>query len=201
MRPKSLRISNTRSTSIRSFIAVPIPESTRERVAAVQARLRGPAGVKWVEPDLFHFTLRFLGSISAATVADMETALFAALADQQAFPITLAGVGAFPQIRRPQTIWVGVTEGAYELEALATGVETAVEQLGFPPEARPFRAHLTLGRVKAPRPPQELVAALQAETPGALIDRMLVDRVLLMRSDLGRTGPRYTPLAEFPLRQ
>jgi len=171
----------------------------RARAAAVQQRLRGPDGVKWVEPQNFHFTLRFLGYTQPDALQRLVPALSAAVAAHEAFSLTLAGVGAFPNARRPQTIWVGVSEGARPLESLAGSVERAVVAQGFSPEERPFRAHLTLGRVKAPRPPVELARALEAMPEGEEVARIQVGEVVLMRSDLRPSGPIYTPMEVFGL--
>jgi len=104
-------------------------------------------------------------------------------------------------VRRPQAIWVGVSEGSREMEQLARAVQQATATQGFAAEERPFRAHLTLGRVKAQRAPVELVEALEAEPAGAVVGRMCAAEVVLMRSELRRSGPTYTPLATFPLRR
>lgn len=189
------------SRDVRSFIAVLVPPNLRAGTASVQSRLRGAPGVKWVEPENFHFTLRFLGNVAPGRLQVMQAGLAAALAEEKAFDITLAGVGAFPSVRRPQTIWVGVTAGASTLEALAAAVEKAAVAQGFPPERRPFRAHLTLGRVKAERPPAELVRTLEAEPAGEVVGSMQVAEVSLMRSELYRAGPTYTRLAAFALEE
>ena len=156
---------------VRAFVAVPIPADTRARVAAVQQRLRAD-GVKWVEPTNYHFTLRFLGNTAAPTLAALRAALSEALAECQAFPLTLRGVGAFPNRQRPRTIWIGVGEGRQELEALAATVERVVVAVGCAPEPRPFRPHLTLGRVKAERPLPELTRALEREPADQEVERM-----------------------------
>ena len=123
-----------------------------------------------------------------------------ALADQTAFSLTLSGVGAFPSPRRPRAIWLGVTEGAQALTALAERAEQAAVALGFAPEKRPFQAHLTLGRVKAPTAPPELVRALEG-AHDAVVGQMRVGEVVLMQSELRRTGPIYTPVAVFRLKE
>jgi 2'-5' RNA ligase len=184
---------------IRAFVAVPIPPETQARVAAIQERLRSSAAVKWVEPLNLHFTLRFLGYTTQAALNEMEQDLRTALATEGVFSLTLSGVGAFPSLRRPHTLWIGVSEGGRELEGLARIAESAAIAHGFSPEERPFRAHLTLGRVKARQAPPELVQALEAEPPGAVVDRIGVEEVVLMRSVLHRSGPTYTPIARFPL--
>lgn len=185
--------------AIRAFVAVPLPEEARSCVEGVQRRLRGFAGVKWVEPENFHVTLRFLGNSPPELVQRLAQTLLRTLSDQKAFSLTLAGVGAFPSARRPQAIWVGVSEGKSRLEELARITEESAVASGFAPEERPFRAHLTIGRVKASPAPSGLSAAIMAEAEGAEIATITVENVVLMQSELRRSGPIYTPIECFPL--
>ncbi len=194
------RESGNEGRLVRAFVAVTLPPERRARAAAIQERLRGPAGIKWVDPDTFHFTLRFLGPTEPTVLDALSQSLQALAAGQPRFSIALAGVGAFPSVRRPQAIWIGVTQGAAELQRLADQVEEAAVRLGFEAERRPFRPHLTIGRVKAERAPAELVRALEAEPADECVGTVTVDEVVLMRSDLRPGGPIYTPLAVFPLR-
>ncbi|MBI3947801.1 MAG: RNA 2',3'-cyclic phosphodiesterase [Armatimonadetes bacterium] len=185
---------------VRAFVAVTLPAIRRDAIAAIQRRLMGAPGVKWVEPENFHFTLRFLGQIRRAAVESLCGRLRAGLAGRPAFSLCLSGVGAFPSTQRPRTVWLGVSQGARHLEALAAVVEAAVVAEGFPPEERPFRAHLTLGRVKVSPPPADLARALAAEA-AAQVGEMAVGEVVLVRSELHPSGPVYTPLAVFPLKE
>jgi len=187
--------------AVRAFVAVPLPPELGAGAAAVQERLRVCTGVKWVARENLHFTLRFLGNASPQALDLLARSLRDALADRAAFPITLGGVGAFPAVRRPQAIWIAVAEGSGDLEDLARRVESAAVAAGFPADERPFRAHLTVGRVKARPAPRELVRSLEAEPAGVPVGRMQVEEVVLMRSELRRTGPIYTPMASFPLRR
>ena len=94
-------------------------------------------------------------------------------------------------------LWAGVEAGREAAAALAAGVDEALAALDFPRETRPFAAHVTLGRVRAPRANPRLAQALDA---GAIFGRQRVARVSLMRSDLSPRGARYTELAGLPLR-
>jgi 2'-5' RNA ligase len=79
-----------------------------------------------------------------------------------------------------------------ELLALAERVEVGVVAAGLEPSPRRFRAHLTLGRVRGRRLPPLDLSARSA-------DPIDVHEVVLFRSNLGRDGSRYTPLAKLPL--
>ena len=183
----------------RAFVAVLLDESTRAAVADEIERLR-PLGkaVAWVPAGNLHFTLKFLGEQSDARLAEAALAIDEAAAPVQRFRLALHGVGGFPGMERPRIVWVGVAEGALPLRALQARVEASLGQRAFSPDARPWHPHLTIGRVFDPRRwRRDASPALHAS-----IARMAmmsfgtfeVSRVALMRSDLHRSGARYTQL-------
>ena len=187
--------------NIRSFIAMPIAPELGGSVGAVQQSLRaaGPE-VKWVDPECFHITLKFLGDVQRERLETLWPSVEGALDGIARFRLRLHGVGAFPNPSRPRVIWAAVTEGAAELKALAAAVEKACGLHGFAEEERPFRAHLTVGRVRRPAPNPQLEAAI-AEMRDREVGAMEAERVLLMRSDLRPGGPVYHILNEKPLTQ
>ncbi len=112
--------------------------------------------------------------------------------------LAFAGLGAFPQPRSARVIWIGVREGAQGLAGLQARLEERLEPLGFPPETRPFAAHLTLGRVRGPGRREQLAAVLTS-MPAEPLGEMVLDRIELMKSDLRPDGARYSVLRSFPL--
>lgn len=180
---------------VRCFVAVALPPPLREAVGEL---LRSPAarlpGVAWVRPELLHFTLKFLGDVDAALVPAAVAALAAPLARCTPFALRLQGAGAFPSPRRPRVIWIGAERGAAALAAVAALVEEALAPLGFPPEGRPFAAHLTIGRVKAPPGDPAALPAFIREVGAGVLGELLVPAVHLMRSELFPAGPRYSIL-------
>lgn len=182
--------------SIRSFIAVPIAPELAGSVGAVQESLRaaGP-DVKWVDQERFHLTLKFLGDVQRERLEALWPSVEGVLDGIPRFRLRLHGVGAFPNPSRPRVIWVAVAEGAAELIALAAAVEKACGLHGFAEEERPFRAHLTVGRVRRPAPNSRLEAGI-AEMRDREVGAMEAERVLLMRSDLKPEGPVYHVLHE-----
>jgi 2'-5' RNA ligase len=181
-------------TAVRAFFAVEPPQAAKLALAALTQQLRErPDGdaVRWVRPEGFHVTLRFLGNVPSAELPALAQAVEAALVGAPGFRVTLGAVRAFPSARQPRVVVVELEPEA-ELLALAERVEVGVVAAGLEPSPRRFRAHLTLGRVRGRRlPPLDLPAAGEGE-----ID---VHEVVLFRSDLGRDGSRYTPLACLPL--
>jgi 2'-5' RNA ligase len=182
---------------MRLFIALELPSEVKQVLAATQQRLRrsGQHPVKWVSVDKVHLTLHFLGNVEAEQVP----ALLAALeeiraASMPAASLHLAEVGAFPNLRRPQTVWVGVGGAIQLLQQLQQDVGQAIEPLGFAPETRPFRPHLTLGRVRrdATPPQQRSLGAVLAETPKPEPVRWPLCEPVLFESTLTREGALYT---------
>lgn len=114
------------------------------------------------------------------------------------FELGLRGLGAFPSPLRPRVIWAGARVGSEAAAALAARIDQTLAPLDFLREARPFSAHVTLGRARQPRRDPALTAALVA---GAERDfgRFRVERLALMRSDLSSQGSRYTVLASWAL--
>jgi 2'-5' RNA ligase len=180
--------------AIRAFFAIELGESARRAAAGVARRLReGPGGdgVRWVRPEALHVTLRFLGDVDPARVAPLASRAARELAALRPFALRLGKAELFPTPSRPRVVALGL-EPAAPLAELAGAVERAVVAEGFAPEERPFRAHLTLGRVRGPRFPS--VTAL--EVPAAEI---AVEEAVLFESELSASGSRYTPLERLSL--
>ena len=181
---------------VRSFIAVTLPPESTERLRMAQERLKAcDAGIRWVKPDGFHITLKFLGDVDPGTLTALWRSVAAALEGSTAFVMQFEGVGAFPNPTRPRVVWAGVTEGAAELKALSERVETACADHGFEREKRPFSAHMTLGRVRGSAPNPGL-GALMAQLATEKLGEVDVARVVLMKSDLTRQGAVYQELEQ-----
>jgi 2'-5' RNA ligase len=184
---------------IRSFIAIELPEETRQTLAAIQQELkRTGAGVRWVKPSSIHLTLKFLGNVHPAQVEDIAAAVAGAVRHEPPVTLHAAGVGAFPSQRKPRVIWVGLQGQVERLGHIQARLEKALQPLGFAPEKRPFRPHLTLGRIKDRRGLPNLVDALAAlDVPE--FNSFDADEIILYKSDLRPTGAIYTKLHRMPL--
>jgi 2'-5' RNA ligase len=148
------------------------------------------AGVRWVRPEGLHLTLRFLGWSSEPALESLEPALLAAAGECPTSAARLSGLGLFPERGSPRVLWLGVDLDAC-VEKLQQACERAAVAVGFAPEPRGFRSHLTLGRwrERAPRP----------ALPELDLGEATLDRLVLFRSQLQRGGAVYTPLRAFPL--
>jgi len=180
---------------LRSFVALPLSDVFVAELTRVIAVLRDqPAGrrVAWVRPANLHLTLRFLGDVDLQTIAALQPRLAEVIAGVAAFELGLRDLHLFPSARRARVVAAGV-EGGASLEELARAVEGAVVACGLPPEARSFRPHLTLGRIReSGSVPRRLDCRLEPLV-------MPVSRVVLYRSVLGSGGARHSELASFAL--
>jgi 2'-5' RNA ligase len=184
---------------LRTFIAVDLVKSVRDRAVALQETLAGTgAEVKWVEPENLHVTLLFLGEVDDREVAEVcrQTAL--CTGSHQPFAMSVEKLGCFPHIRRPRVIWLGIGQGAETLTAIHDELEGPFAELGYRREERRFTPHITLGRVKSDRPINELATALaaHADWKGG---ETLIREIHVMSSQLSPHGPKYTVLSRAPL--
>ncbi len=186
--------------AIRSFICIDVPQEVKATIEGVQAKLRRlPVAVSWTRPEGVHLTLKFLGEVEAARLRHVGEALEAIARDYAPFELVTDRGGVFPTADRPRVLWIGVRDERGILRALVTQVEDALAQQGFAREARPFAAHLTVGRVRSERSARELVRLFLAEEFPS--HRFLVTHLILMRSDLRPDGALYTPLHIAPLQE
>ena len=188
---------------LRLFVALDPPDSTRAALASLQDELRRSAGphsreVKWVPAENLHLTLQFLGAVADEALPAVAAAVAAAAAASRPLDLSIQGAGAFPSPRRPRVLWAGLAGALEAAAALVRDLGARLAPLGFPPEARPWSAHLTLGRARDPRGSPRLAPALLglAAPPPA---PWRSAEVTLFRSHLSPRGPRYEPLARAPL--
>lgn len=183
---------------IRAFIAATLAEPVIEEIAKVRLLLQEAKGdIRWTRLEGLHLTLKFLGDITRSQVEPILGALQEVVQQQQALHLVAQGLGAFPSLRRPRVVWVGLKgEGVTEL---SEAIETALMPLDFPPEEREFTPHLTLGRVRSPRG-WERVFSLIKEHEQAYFGESLIDRLILFQSDLRPDGAIYTPLGSVQFR-
>lgn len=186
--------------NIRTFVAVEMPDPVREQFRDVEDRLRrADAHVKWVEPQNIHVTLKFLGDVAEDRIEKIFQSVEEGTQGLASFDIRLSQLGAFPNLRQPRVVWIGVEEGKEQLAELQKRVEDSIARQGFPREKRKFSPHLTIGRVKSSRGTNELVEAIQA-TPFES-ESFEINEVVVMESTLTPEGPIYTPQRKVGLKK
>lgn len=189
---------------IRAFIAIPLPGTLLDELAALQRRLEKqvpPRSVRWVQPAGIHLTLQFLGDTPVEKLPAIQEALAVIARNAPPCTFTVEGLGCFPNPRRPRVVWVGVRESSGRLAALQDAIEEAMEHFGYAPEGHGFTPHLTLGRVQRHSSNREAAQVGEVVTaiPVGQLAEVAADRFALIRSVLKPTGAEYSTLAEFLL--
>jgi 2'-5' RNA ligase len=184
----------------RIFAAVPVSDAVREVLREAQSALSREAWlIKWVEPELAHLTVKFYGDVAVSSIPRLESLLSRVAEGASSAEVRATNFGAFPSLRHPRVIWLGLDGDLAHLDALATEVEQASQGFGKP-EARPFNPHITLGRFRAGAPaPRDVEAALALLDATTSAVPFCVDRLQLIHSVLTPVGPAYTTIAEWPL--
>ncbi|NDJ74748.1 MAG: RNA 2',3'-cyclic phosphodiesterase [Chloroflexi bacterium] len=194
------------SETWRLFIAIELPEAILAQLTTVQERLKRqvPRGtVRWVRVAGIHLTLKFLGDVPLSQRDDIEHELAQAATGHTPFTLAARHLGCFPNPKRPRVVWVGVQGAVPALANLRDAVEEHIAPLGYPTEDRPFKPHLTLGRVQrdARRDEVARLGELIADTKLGELGRWDVSSVSLMRSELKPDGAVYSRLFSAPLDQ
>ena len=184
---------------IRSFLAIELPRTIQKKIEEVQGDLRSThADVRWVNPEKIHLTLKFFGNIEESRIDPIFKSIEEPIRNTLPFSLKVRGLGAFPNLKNPRVIWMGLVDGREVLISFQKQIETQLEKIGFQPEDRPFNPHLTLGRMKSSRGKEELVGRMEKHKEEEFGD-FQVERVILFKSDLRPTGPIYTPLKDLKL--
>ncbi len=185
---------------IRSFIAIDVSPAIIEAIKGIQARLKEKnKGIRWVRAEGIHLTLKFLGEIGSGDVEKIGDILKEVCSGLSPFELSTGSVGAFPNIKRPRVIWLGLEGELDKLNTLYLRVEKACKSLGFPEEKRDFAPHLTLGRVKERRGKKERLSDLSSCADSERELSFIVEAVYLYKSELKPHGAIYTKLKAFPL--
>ena len=183
---------------IRTFIAIDLPERVQISLDNFQKELQTlKAAVAWVNADRIHLTLKFLGDISSEQVSHVQASLAQVAAAVHPFRLQPAGCGAFPSVKQMRVVWVGVRGELDPLRDVQKSIDSTLAGLGFEAEDRPFRAHLTLGRVKGKQHLRLLQEALLA-SQNFEAEAFDVIELVLYKSELRPEGARYTPLFRAP---
>jgi 2'-5' RNA ligase len=185
-------------TVIRAFIAIDLPPDVQDCLELVSGQLKeqlGEKSVRWVPVPNIHLTLKFLGDVSLQNIDVLKEILTAEALGQKPMEISIGRLGAFPKIRRPRVVWVGV-EGPPELTSLQRGIEARTTKVGYPKDKREFFPHLTLGRVSRNASPEDVrkIGDVLSVSKIGFLGVARVQAVHLYKSDLLPTGAVYTKM-------
>ncbi|MCH1403903.1 MAG: RNA 2',3'-cyclic phosphodiesterase, partial [Candidatus Nanopelagicales bacterium] len=177
---------------MRLFVGINFPKKQRAKMHRAARALRDQElPVRWVDPDNFHITLKFLGEVRREQVDGVMSGIERAAASTQPFQTEIGGFGAFPTVRRPDVIWLGVGASP-ELRCLKQDLEWALGDAGFPSESRSFHPHVTLGRANDSGGPGAFRELDDTFSSIVFEDELKGRSGNLMRSHLSREGPRYS---------
>lgn len=184
---------------MRTFIAISLPVDLKTQLTNLQQEFRHlSVEAAWVREAGFHLTLKFLGEIEPAQVSAIGACMLEVARDYPPFPITLSGVGIFPDDSRPRVLWVGIRDETGHLEALQRTLDASLSRCGFHPEDRPFRPHLTLARLKRVTRRAEFLACVNQHRD-TRVGPLAVEHLELIESQLQPSGARYQTIRAVPL--
>jgi 2'-5' RNA ligase len=183
---------------LRCFIAIELPERLKEDISALTERLRATgADVKWVPAGNLHLTLKFLGNTPEENLQGIKERVQAAAGRHRNFGAQLSSVGVFPSKVRPRVLWIGFSRPE-EILLLQGDIEKNMQALGYEPESRPFKAHLTIGRARSMRGKDLLLKELDT-FENTVFGEFQVEAISVMRSELRPSGARHTMLYSIQL--
>jgi len=179
---------------IRAFIAIELPDELKVKLGQLEAQLQSGklSWLKWVDPASIHLTLKFLGNIAMDRTGEILRAMEEATQAVPPFQLEVKDPGVFPNLKRVQVVWVGMSGEIDKLGQLQQRLDSNLALLGFAPESRPFTAHLTLARLRNQAPLDErqkfgqIIAGTKFEA-----GTIKVDTISLMKSQLTREGAIY----------
>lgn len=189
---------------IRTFVAIELSEGIEGELRRVQEMLKekiATSHLRWVDPAKVHLTLKFLGNVPVDRIQEITAALKEACVGLSPFIMDVSGLGCFPTTNNPRVVWVGVQEETGRLKRLQERVEESLAVLGFKPERKPFRPHLTLGRVRkgAHVGARRIIGGIVSTTSVGDLGQMEVREISFMKSKLLPSGAQYSRLEKIAL--
>jgi 2'-5' RNA ligase len=188
--------------TMRLFVGVELTDSVRDTAAhaarILQQKLGSHLDARWVPSQNMHITVRFIGQVADDRVPALLDTLIVPVAFEP-FEVEFGTYGKFPPRGGPRAIWIGLTKGLPSLTALHEDFNRRLAPLGYEPENRPYRAHLTLARIKNARAAAAkwIDAAFEDLPPVTVAQR--VETLTLFESRLSPRGPTYTNVRRLPL--
>jgi 2'-5' RNA ligase len=183
---------------VRTFVAIELSDTLKDRIRGrMDQGMRSLPKARWVNPELLHLTLVFLGETAESDLVTMQAALSETFLRSREFDLELSGGGTFPARRAARVAWIGA-EGGESLLVLQKEVAAAMHQvLGRNTEKRPFHAHVTLARCRHPW--KRYAVDRYLDLMSDFEARVRVVEGVLMASELGKSGSRYTRVCKFSL--
>lgn len=187
---------NINSQGVRTFIAIQLPQPLKTAIYQLTAPFRKmPLDMKWVEERNYHLTLKFLGSITPENIMAIDICL-KGLVQRDSFSLSVGEWGAFPSVRKPNILWVGMGGELEALQRLWKETEDALFQRGHPRDPN-FHPHITIGRFRSQANASMLISKLQQTPSFEQIGSFQAASMHLMESNLSPAGPSYHALSNY----
>jgi 2'-5' RNA ligase len=184
---------------IRSFLALPISGGVKEKLKHILLDLQLiQADVKWVKLENIHLTLKFLGDVDEDRLECVADILKKCCPGFVPCAAQLIAIGAFPDLRHPKILWGALDDSNKKILAYVDVLEGEMARSGFTKEERPFKPHLTIGRVRSNTNLNQLIHAIRKITFEDKIEQVF-DKIILFKSTLTSQGPEYEVLKEFKI--
>ena len=184
---------------IRAFVAISLPENIKKHIGVMQAEFKNAGfNMRWVRPKNIHLTLKFLGDIKKDDIDNITTAMEDGAKNVCPLSFMVKGTGVFPNVKRPRVLWAGLKGDTQVLLSLWGKLDKNLDKAGFPSENRPFKAHLTIARIKQAVNTKKLVEMMEkiAKSESGIFT---ADKITLYQSRLKPSGPVYTRLKDISL--
>ena len=166
------------------------PEVSRAAVRMIERIRDAGDGIKWVPTDHLHLTLKFLGDVHNTEVPQVCDVIRSVCSPHEPFELRFSGAGGLPTTQRARVVYAGVEDPSGKLTEIVMKLEEKLAELGFKPEPRDYKPHLTLGRAKSRRANDDVIERLEKEAETAL-GSMWVNEIRMIASFLDKGGPTY----------
>jgi len=186
----------------RIFIAINLPGKVKEKLGELISELKRKnklAPIKWVDSNILHLTLHFLGNLRDEQIEKVKQILKGRIEEKRPIELSLGLIGAFPNLREPRVIFIEAKEESGNLVKLVKELGEDLLNKGFPIDNRPWRSHITLGRVKGPSTGLRTGKLEGIDHWSSDGQKWPVESVDLMESELGSAGPQYKVVESFKL--
>jgi len=184
---------------MRAFIAIDLREEIIKCIEQIQNDLKTvPCNIKWTAPQNLHITLKFLGDIDEKKTSQIKEAVKNIAQKTAVIKTRPTTLGTFPPGKRARIIWLGLSDDQMRISQLADELETALEHFGFEKENRPFKSHVTIGRVRSLKNINQVLEKINIQKIDPSLQQQ-INNVTFYKSTLTSTGPIYTPIEEFNL--
>jgi len=178
-------------SSVRVFLAIPLPRQLQEAIRELQSDLRSQIhDVRWTRPENLHLTLFFFAETPQENLEKIKVSVLSVKGCQRPFTVEVKGLGAFPNLQRPRIIWIGLEPGE-QLRQLHENCRRSLHAAGIATESRPYSPHLTIGRLRQQKPDLAALCKAMGDFP---VGRLPVDRLVLFESRLHPDGAEHIPL-------